>query len=117
MSKLPHTASFAVVVSIMVLFQMAASAPTPLYVVYQRMWGFSSATVTLIFAIFVFGLLCTLLVFGALSDYVGRRPVLLAGVVLEAVGVLLFLFAGNAGMLMAARLVQGVATGLVLPTL
>ncbi|HEX5117440.1 MAG TPA: MFS transporter [Pseudonocardiaceae bacterium] len=113
----PPTAAFAAVVAIMVLFQAAASAPTPLYVVYQRMWGFSSATLTLVFAIFVLVLLATLLVAGALSDHVGRRPVLLAGITLEAVALLLFLFAGGVSTLLAARAVQGVATGLILPTL
>lgn len=115
--RLPRSVGFGVVVAIMVLFQAAASAPTPLYVVYQRMWGFSSATITLIFAIFVFVLLCTLLVFGALSDHLGRRPVLLLSIALEAVALLLFLLAGNVAVLLVARAVQGVATGLVLPTL
>lgn len=115
--RLPRSVSFAVIVVIMVLFQAAAAAPTPLYVVYQSMLHFSSATVTLIFAIFVIVLLCTLLIAGALSDYVGRRPVLLTAIVVEAVGILLFLFANSVTMLLAARAVQGVATGLVLPTL
>ncbi|MGH3502929.1 MAG: MFS transporter [Nocardioidaceae bacterium] len=109
--------SFSVVVAIMVLFQVGAAAPTPLYVVYQRLWGFSSATLTLIFAVFVFGLLCSLLVLGALSDYLGRQRVLLAGIALAAVAVALFLIADGPGMLMAARAVQGIATGMVLPTL
>jgi MFS family permease len=104
-------------VALMVLFQAASSALTPLFVVYQRMWGFSSATVTLVFAIFVFGLLATLLVAGALSDHLGRRPVLLAALGLEALALALFWSAGGVPVLLAARLVQGVATGLVLPAL
>jgi MFS family permease len=115
--RLPRSVAFAVAVVIMILFQAAASALTPLFVVYQHEWGFSSATITLIFAIFVFGLLCTLLVFGGLSDYQGRRPVLLAAIALEAVALLLFLVAGGVPMLMVARFVQGIATGMVLPTL
>jgi MFS family permease len=116
-SRLSRPASFAAVVVMMVLFQVTASAPTPLYVVYQKLWHFSSATITLIFAAFVLVLLCTLLVCGKLSDYAGRRPVLLAAVVLEIAGILIFLLAGNAAMLLAARVVQGMATGMVLPAL
>src|SRR5437588_12587643 len=86
---------FAVVTVVLVLFQAGSSAPAPLYVVYQRLWGFSSATLTLIFAVFVFGLLGSLLVFGSLSDYLGRRPVLAVAIALEAVALLLFLLAGD----------------------
>ncbi len=116
-SESRRAAGFVVVTAILVLFQAAASAPTPLYVVYQREWGFSAATVTLVFAIFVFGLLCSLLVLGGLSDHVGRRPVLLAAIGLEALALLVFLTAGGVGALLVARAVQGVATGMVLPAL
>lgn len=115
--SLPRSVGFAVTTAILVLFQAASSAPAPLYVVYQRQWGFSSATLTLIFAIFVFGLLSSLLVLGGLSDHLGRRPVLAAAVALEAGAMLLFLLAGDVTMLLAARVVQGVATGMVLPAL
>jgi MFS family permease len=115
--RVPRAAGFAVIVAIMVVFQAASSAPAPLYVVYQRMWGFSAATLTLIFAIFVFTLLGALLVAGRLSDYLGRRPVLVAAIAAEAAALLLFLLSGNVTMLLAARAIQGVATGLVLPAL
>jgi MFS family permease len=115
--RLSRAAGFAAAVAFLLLFQAAASAATPLFVVYQHEWGFSAATITLIFAVFVFGLLCALLVAGGLSDYVGRRPLLVAGLALEAVAMLLFLLANGVGMLMAARLVQGVASGLALPTI
>jgi MFS family permease len=115
--RLPRSAGFAVIVAIMVLFQAASSAPAPLYVVYQRQLGFSAATLTLIFAIFVFALLGTLLVAGKLSDYAGRRPVLAAAIVAEAGALVLFLLAGNVTMLLLARAGQGIATGMVLPAL
>src|SRR6266853_1580404 len=47
---------------------------TPLYVVYQKEWGFTATTLTVIFAVYVLGLIASLLVVGALSDHVGRRP-------------------------------------------
>lgn len=104
-------------VGVMLLMQAAASAPTPLYVVYQRMWRFSAATTTLIFAIFVIGLLASLLVFGELSDYVGRRPVLLIAITIEAGAILLFIAADGVAMLLIARALQGIATGIALPPL
>jgi len=50
-------------------------------------------------------------VVGALSDHVGRRPVLAVALVLEAVAMVLFLTADGVGWLLAARVVQGFATG------
>ena len=99
------------------LFAAAASAPTPLYVVYQREWGFSATTLTVIFAIYVAGLIGSLLVLGALSDHIGRRPVLAAAIGLEALAFVLFLMAGNVTVLLVARVAQGIATGIAFSTL
>ena len=99
------------------LFAAAASAPTPLYVVYQKQWGFSTSTLTVIFAVYVFGLIGSLLVLGGLSDHVGRRPVLAAAIVLEGVSFLLFAVAGGVTVLLIARVVQGIATGMAFSTL
>ena len=63
------------------------------------------------FAVYAFALLVSLLVVGALSDHVGRRPVLAAALVLEAASMVLFLTADGVGWLLAARVVQGLATG------
>ncbi|HEY7431589.1 MAG TPA: MFS transporter [Streptosporangiaceae bacterium] len=115
--RLPRAACFTAVTSILVLFQAASSAVAPMYVVYQRLWGFSSVTLTLIFAIYVFALLGTLLVAGSLSDHAGRRPVLLAAIALEAAAIAVFLLAGGVTALLVARAVQGVATGIALPAL
>jgi len=89
----------------------AASAPSPLYPVYQRLWGFSAFMLTLIFAVYVFALLVALLTVGSLSDRIGRRPVASAALVLLAVGMVLFAIAGGSGGLIAARVVQGLAVG------
>ena len=56
----------------------ASAAPSPLYPVYQQLWGFSAATLTLVFAVYVGALLLSLLTVGVLSDHVGRRPVIAA---------------------------------------
>ena len=77
------------------------------------MWGFSALTLTFIFAVYAFALLGGLLVFGSLSDHVGRRPVLLAALVLELGSIVLFLLADGVPWLVAARLLQGLATGIV----
>ncbi|MGW5349529.1 MFS transporter [Streptomyces sp. NPDC004031] len=110
-------AAFAAIAAIFVLFMAASSAPSPLYVVYQHAWGFSATMLTTVFAVYVVGMIGALLVLGALSDHVGRRPVLLAAIALEAVAMLLFITAGDVSLLLTARFVQGVATGGAMTTL
>jgi Major Facilitator Superfamily len=115
--RLSRPAAFATITAIFVLFAAAASAPSPLYVVYQQEWGFSATTLTLVFAVYVLALILSLLVLGALSDYVGRRPVLAAAITLEAAALVLFITAGDVPALILARIVQGIATGAALTTL
>jgi MFS family permease len=113
----PRVSTFAAVAAIVVLFLAASSAPSPLYVVYQQQWGFTAWVLTVVFAIYVVGLLGSLLVVGALSDHVGRRPVLATAIGLEAVALVLFLIAGDVVVLAVARLLQGIATGAAMTTL
>ncbi|NJP47310.1 MFS transporter [Actinacidiphila epipremni] len=109
--------AFAAVAAVFVLFMAASSAPSPLYVVYQQQWGFSASMLTTVFAVYVVGMIGALLVLGALSDHVGRRPVLLSAIVLEAVAMVLFVTAGDVHLLLTARFVQGIATGAAMTTL
>jgi len=115
--RLPRPLAFAAASAIFVLFAAAASAPTPLYVVYQKVWGFSSTTLTVVFAVYAIALMGSLLTVGALSDHVGRRPVLAAAVGLEAVAFVLYLAAGGVAGLLVARVAQGFATGIAFATL
>lgn len=110
--RLGPAASLWLVVSIVASFLAASSAPSPLYALYREAWGFSALTLTIIFSSYAFALLGALLVFGALSDHLGRRSVILASLLLELVSIGLFWGAESAGWLLAARVVQGVATGM-----
>jgi len=99
--------------SILVAFLAASSAPSPLYALYKQAWGFSALTLTVVFSAYAFALLGALLVCGALSDFRGRRDVILLALALETGALLLFLNADSVGTLMGARALQGFATGLV----
>ncbi|HXC38188.1 MAG TPA: MFS transporter [Burkholderiales bacterium] len=103
--------AFYLQVSIAVSFLAGSSAPTPLYSTYQAHWGFSSIMVTVVFGVYALAVLAALLVFGSLSDYIGRRPVLIAASFVQALTMLLFASAGSVDHLLIARVVQGVATG------
>lgn len=109
--RLGSGAAFYLQASIVVAFLAASSAPTPLYAVYQGEWGFSPITTTVVFGIYALAVLAALLTVGSLSDHIGRRPVLLAAIVLQAVAMIVLTTAGGVPELMIARVVQGLSTG------
>ncbi|MCO5997926.1 MFS transporter [Actinoallomurus rhizosphaericola] len=105
-----NRASFVLDTSILVAALAASSAPTPLYPLYQHHWGLSALTITLVFSAYSLTLLLALLITGALSDHLGRRPVLGGALVLEAVAMALLATADGSKALIAARILQGAAT-------
>jgi MFS family permease len=92
-------------------FSASGAAPTPLYQLYQERFGLTPAMVTVIFAAYVLSLLLALLTTGALSDHVGRRPTVLGALMLNIIAMVMFSIAGSGAALIAARTVQGFATG------
>src|SRR3954464_9839291 len=108
--------SFRVAAAIAFLVFAANAAVSPLYRIYQAQLGFSAATLTLLFAVYIAVLLLTLLFFGSVSDYTGRRPVMLAGLTGGGAACGLFLAAPSLELLFAARALQGVAAGLLAGT-
>jgi predicted MFS family arabinose efflux permease len=97
--------------SIIVTFLAASAAPTPLYATYQRAWGFSALTTTVIFGVYAIALLGSLLTAGRLSDHVGRRPILLVGIAGQVIAMVVFADAHSVTALLSARIIQGLATG------
>jgi MFS family permease len=86
---------------------------TPLYAVYAEKFGFSSLVLTAVFTVYAVVLVPSLLVFGRLSDRLGRRPVVLAGLVMAAAGLLVLAAARGTAWLVAGRVLQGLAVGLI----
>jgi MFS family permease len=100
--------------SLVVSLLAASAAPTPLYAVYQRMWGFTPITITIVFGVYAVAVLVALLTLGRLSDSIGRRPVLLAALAVQILSMVVYATAGGVGELMGARVIQGLATGAAL---
>lgn len=98
-------------------FLAASTAPTPLYRFYQQAYALSPVLVTVVFAVYAIALLTSLLVAGSVSDHLSRRPVIFGAVLLEGVAMLLFAVADGVGWLIAARFIQGVATGVAASSL
>ena len=112
-ATLSRGVSFWAAAAIAFLAFASNTAASPLYRVYQLKFGFSATTLTLLFTVYVAVLLLTLLFLGSVSDYVGRRPVMLAGLAAAAVACGMFLIAHALELLFAARALQGVAVGLI----
>jgi MFS family permease len=107
------TAPFYIVATALFVLLVASNMPTPLYAVYRERFGFSSAVLTLIFATYAVVLVPSLLLFGQLSDRLGRRRVIAAGLVVAMVGLVLFAAARGTAWLFAARAVQGLSVGAI----
>src|SRR4051795_1014281 len=105
--------SFRAAAGIAFLVFAANAAVSPLYRIYQAEFGFSATTLTLLFAVYIAVLLLTLLLLGSISDYVGRRPVMVGGLAGGAAVFGWFLSAHALELLFAARALQGVAAGLL----
>ena len=93
-----------------------ASAPAPLYVLYQQRSGFSSFTVTLIFAAYALGVVLLLFLAGHLSARAGRRRSLVPAVALVFISTLVFIFWQALPGLLPARFVSGLGVGMLTAT-
>lgn len=109
--SLPRTAGFVAASTAFASLYLAAGAPTPLLVLLQREWRFPGWVLTVAFAAYALGLLAALLVTGSLSDFVGRKPVLIASLVVELAAMVMFVVAPTIVWVIAARTIQGAATG------
>ena len=116
-SMLSNATTTVVAVITAMTFAASGAAPTPLYHQYQESLGLTPSTITIIFAAYVLSLLAALLTVGSLSDYIGRRPAILAALILNVVSMAMFMTADSATALIAARALQGFATGLATATL
>lgn len=111
-SPVSHRSSLVFLAITLLTFLAASSAPTPLYHLYQEGLHFSAGMLTLIFGVYALSLLAALLTVGSLSDHLGRKPVIFAALVLDMLAMLLFIHEDSVAWLIAARTLQGFATGM-----
>ena len=90
----------------------ATTVSTPLYPRYESQFQLSPLTITVVFAVYGVGVMGGLLVTGRLSDHIGRKPPLAAGLVVGLVAMALFIVAQGLGLVLAGRLLIGVTAGL-----
>ncbi|HEY1776259.1 MAG TPA: MFS transporter [Solirubrobacteraceae bacterium] len=91
---------------------LGTTLPTPLYGLYRQHFGFSELMITVIFATYAAGVIASLLLFGTLSDQIGRRRLLLPGLMLSALSAVCFLTASGLPLLLAGRVLSGLSAGI-----
>jgi MFS family permease len=107
----PARAPFWLLAGLLSLLTFAASAPSPLYPIFQAQWHFPAITLTAIYGVYAFGALAALLVAGRLPDHLGRRRVTAMALALELAALVVFIAATGPEALFLARALQGFATG------
>jgi MFS family permease len=93
-----------------------AMAPAPLFPLYQQRDHFSTFMVTVVFAVYAVGVIVSLLLAGHVSDWVGRKRILIPAIALEAIAAVLFLAWPDLPVLIAARFITGIGVGLITVT-
>ena len=88
-----------------------ANMVSPLWPIYRSELHFNAFVLTIVFAMYVVGVLCGLFVLGGLSDVAGRKPFLIGAVCATIIASLCFAHAAGVPMLLVARFVQGLAVG------
>jgi MFS family permease len=109
----PAATTVTAVASIITSAFLGSVIITPLYSLYQRKFGFSEITLTLIYAVYVVGNVAALLLFGQISDNLGRKRVALPALGVAGASALLFIFAQGTAWLYAGRLLIGLAVGIL----
>jgi MFS family permease len=89
-----------------------SAAPALTYGLYAREWHLSHTVTAGIFAIYPIGVVVTLVGFGGISDQIGRRATMLAGLFASLAGALLFAVAPDVWWIFAARALMGIGVGL-----
>jgi len=107
-----RNAGFVLVAYAFLVTMIGTTLPTPLYPLFEQRYSFGELTVTVVFAVYAFGVIAGLLAFGNVSDEIGRKPVLLLGLVFAAISALLFLVAGSLVPIYAGRVVSGLSAGI-----
>ncbi len=115
-TSFPSARNFALIAYTFFVIITSGGLPTPLYVVYQRLWNFPASTLTIVFAIYAVGLLLALILFRGRVDRPGHKGLMLASVGVAIASTLVFLYAESVVWLIVARFLSGMAVGLIAGT-
>jgi MFS family permease len=109
---LGRRASFWVSFGVSVHTLWTSAAPALAYRLYAEEWRLPHAVTTGVFAIYPVFVVATLVLFGDISDHIGRRATMLLGLAASLAGTLMFAVAPNVLWLFVARAIMGIGVGL-----
>ncbi|MDQ1702320.1 MAG: hypothetical protein QOF57_1572, partial [Frankiaceae bacterium] len=112
----PHEAGFWAIGGAFLVVMAFSAVPAPLYALYQVRDSFSTFTVTVIFAAYAVGVVAGLVLLGHVSDWVGRKTILIPALGLSLVSAVIFLLWPSLPGLLVARLISGLAVGMFTAT-
>ncbi|WP_214411753.1 MFS transporter [Sphaerisporangium fuscum] len=111
-----HRLGFWTVAAAFTLTMAFSTVPTPLYPLYQHVNGFGTFMLTIVFAVYALGVLVSLFLAGHLSDWFGRRRLLLPSIALSIASGVVFALGTSVPALIAGRLLSGLSVGLLTAT-
>jgi MFS family permease len=111
-----HGIGFWAVAATFLTLAAFTTVPSPLYGLYQARDGFSEFVVTVIYAAYAMGVIGALALAGHLSDWYGRRRLLISAAGLAIASATVFLTWRTVPGLLVARVLSGVAIGIASST-
>ncbi|UFS57933.1 MFS transporter [Subtercola endophyticus] len=115
-ARFSHSTGFWVIAAAFLTVMAFSTIPTPLYTLYQARDGFATFMITVIFAAYALGVMAALYLAGHISDWLGRRPVILMAIMLEIAAAIVFLVAPSIPGLLVARVLTGLGVGMLTAT-
>lgn len=106
-----HGTGFWVIAAAFLTVMAFSTVPTPLYSLYQARDGFPTWVVTVVFAAYAVGVIASLFLIGHLSDWAGRRRMVLIAVLVEVLAAVVFLVWNDVSGLIVARILSGIGVG------
>ncbi|CAM3631926.1 MFS transporter [Kibdelosporangium persicum] len=114
--RVSHGGGFWVIAAAFTIALAYSTVPTPLYGIYQQRDGFPTWVITVVFAAYAVGVVASLYLVGHVSDWFGRRRVILAATLVEALSALIFVAWPDVPGLIVARLIGGAGIGAMVAT-
>jgi MFS family permease len=114
--RLDRRAGFWAIAASLTVLTAFSTAPSSLYGLYQRQEGLSSLTITVVYAVYAAGLVASLLLVGHVSDWYGRRRVLIPALVTALGAAVTFSSSTSLPALLTGRILTGLALGAAIAT-
>jgi MFS family permease len=114
--RLSRQAGFWAIAFSFLVVSAFSTAPSALYGLYQQHDQLAPLTITLVYAVYAAGVTMSLLLAGHVSDWYGRRAVLIPALAIATVAAVVFISWQSLAGLLVARILTGLALGATVAT-